>query len=126
MTGPGLFRRMYRSQSKLLADDLKLESMAGRFHFFGLAGEKIIQIINNSNVILYVTLQDGTSSIGAVDPKRTAVLSIANDTVRTTIRFYDSDREMKDLCSGCLFNNGRVLRVSCTSRPLARKLAVRE
>ncbi len=126
MIGSGLFRRKYKSQSKLLADDLKLESIPSQFHFLGLAGEKTIQIINDSKVIIYVTVHDNTSPLRALDPKRRSVIFIANDTERMTIRYYDKNREIKDLCSGCLFNNGRVLRVCCTSRPLAGQLALRE
>ena len=117
MADSGLFRRRYRSQSKLSADDLKLESISGQFQLFRLAGEKTIQIINDSKVIIYLTVHDNTSPLRALDPKRRSVIFIANDTMRMTIRYYDKSREMKDLCSACLFNDGSVLRVF-TSKPI--------
>ena len=112
----GLFRRKSRRESSNLlthSHDLKLESTAEilLFHYlFGGGGEKTIRIINNSNFIIYVTLHDDTR-LRAVDPGHHSVIFIVNDTVRVTIWYYAKNREMQDLCSGCLFNNGRVLHV---------------
>ena len=118
MTDIGLFRRKYKSQSKLSADELKLESISGHLQLFRLVGKKIIQIINDSKVIIYVTVHDNTSPLRALDPKRRSVIFIANDTMRMTIRYYDKSREMKDLCSACLFNDGSVLRVFMPLAPV--------
>lgn len=115
----GLFRRRYRSQSKLSADDLKLESISGRFQLFRLVGEKTIQIINDSNVIIYVTVHDNTSPLRAVGPKRRTALFIAKDTMRMTISYYDKSGEMKDMCSACLFNDGSVIRVFMPLAPVS-------
>ena len=117
MMDSGLFRRKSRQcESSNLSlthshHDLKLESTAEilLFHYL-FGGEKTIRIINNSNFILYVTLHDDTR-LRAVDPGHHSVIFIVNDTVRVTIWYYAKNREMRDLCSGCLFNNGRVLHV---------------
>lgn len=71
-----------------------------------------IQIINNSKYVIYVIFHDPPSRLAiALDPGHCGVYPIIKDTVRVTLSYYQKDREMKDLCTQCLFNKGRLLHI---------------
>ncbi len=71
---------------------------------------KAIYVVNKSKTILYVFL-DNLASVSAVDPGKSVLYPIAKESVRVTIRYYTKDRDMQDLCTNNLLNNGRCLRV---------------
>ena len=75
---------------------------------FSLSHE--IQIINESNKILYVTMDD-SPAVTAVDPRCRVGYPITQDNVRVSISYYGEDREMTTLCNKLLLNTGRALRV---------------
>lgn len=71
-----------------------------------------IEIVNDTKHVISVILHDpGTPSVTAVDPGQCGVYPLEKDAVRVTLSYYDNTREMKDLCTQCLFSKGRLLRV---------------
>lgn len=71
-----------------------------------------IVIVNESKKIIQVTVYY-PRSVTAVDIGVCAVYDVPNDNgaLRLTLSFYGESREMENLCTNCLFNNGRILHV---------------
>ena len=70
--------------------------------------ERKIQIKNDLKRVVGVSLDDSRSLTG-VDPGHCATYYIAKDTVRVTLCYYNKNREMENLCTALLLNNGKML-----------------
>ena len=74
--------------------------------------EKVVQIINSSKKIVYVTVLDEPKpGVTGVNPGRSACYHVYAGKTRMTLSCYSKEREMEDLCTAHVFKKGCTLRV---------------
>ena len=78
--------------------------------WMGIGLHHEIAIINDSNRIIYVTIE-APRFLFALDPGHLTVYQITSDTTRVTISYYGEDHETKNLCTSRQLGKNRLLRV---------------